>query len=90
MSFNWCGEVEEKEYESSEVTISTEEYRDLISDVARYHFAGQKEHDDWYREYRKREELESKLAKINKFFEECPEIRIALEEWNTKTEVGEA
>lgn len=64
MSFGWSNEVSEKDYEiKGTVTISTEEYRDLINEACTLRAKGQKEHDDWYDEYNKRRELESKLSK---------------------------
>ena len=65
MSWNWKEEMEEKEYEvKGTVTISTEEYRDLISEVYDLHSRGQKEHDDWYKEYIRANELEKKNTSL--------------------------
>ena len=62
MSWNWSVETEEKNYEvHGTVTISTEEYRDLIQSVCDLRTKGQREHDDWYKEYQRANELEKKL-----------------------------
>ena len=69
MSWSWKEENEEiaKKYEQAGmVTISTEEYRDLISQVYKLQAAGQKEHDDWYKEYQRANELEKKLQLVEK------------------------
>lgn len=64
MSWNWNTEEEKKEYETKgTVTISTEEYRDLIESVQKLKAAGQKEHDDWYEEYNKRKSAEEETKK---------------------------
>lgn len=65
MSWNWNENNEEKkEYETKgTVTISTEEYRDLITAAIELKAKGQREHDDWYKEYSARTELEGKLKK---------------------------
>lgn len=98
MSWNWKEELEEKEYEvKGTVTISTDEYRDLISTISKLQVAGQKEHDDWYQKYTECGKLkteletkEAKIAEINAWFDECPESRIAFREWKlSKTEEGE-
>ena len=65
MSWSWNEEMKEKEYEvKGTVTISTQEYRDLISEVYELHNKGQKEHDDWYKEYRRADELEKKNTSL--------------------------
>lgn len=67
MSWNWKEEEERGEYETKgTVTISTEEYRDLISRIYELKSAGQKEHDDWYNEYKKNSELEKKIDALQK------------------------
>ena len=64
MSWNWNADEEKKEYETKgTVTISTEEYRDLIESVQKLKAAGQKEHDDWYEEYNNRKKAEEELKK---------------------------
>lgn len=66
MSWNWRDEKEQKQYElKGTVTISTEEYRDLISDVYELQAKGQKEHDDWYKEYQRANELEKTNKALN-------------------------
>lgn len=98
MSWCWKEELEEKEYEvKGTVTISTVEYRDLISTISNLQAAGQKEHDDWYRKFTECGELQKslttkdeKLNEINTWFDECPETRIAFREWKlSKMEEGE-
>ena len=62
MSWNWKEEREKKEYETKgTVTIGTDEYRDLIEEVEKLRAAGQREHDDWYKEYCRADNLEKKL-----------------------------
>jgi len=65
MSFSWKEERERKEYETKgTVTIGTDEYRDLIEEVEELRAAGQKEHDDWYKEYRRADDLEKKVKAL--------------------------
>jgi hypothetical protein len=65
MSWNWKEEEEKKEYETKgTVTISTEEYRDLIERVQELKAAGQREHDDWYEEYNRARDLEKKVKAL--------------------------
>lgn len=67
MSWNWTEELEKKEYETKgTVTISTEEYRDLIAMNYELQHRGQKEHDDWYKEYNERRDFENKYRELNK------------------------
>ena len=62
MSWNWNSDREEKTYDiKGTVTISTEEYKDLINEVYEVRAAGQKEHDDWYNERRRADDLEKKM-----------------------------
>lgn len=54
MSWGFNLEEEKKEYPvSGTVTISCEEYRDLIGSLYELKAKAQKEHDDWYEEYQK-------------------------------------
>lgn len=67
MSWNWCAreEQEKREYPvTGTVTISTEEYRDLIEEKELLWQKGQAEHDSWWDEYRKRECAETKAKKL--------------------------
>lgn len=67
MSWNWNTDDEVKEYEvKGTVTISTEEYRDLIEKVAELKAKGQREHDDWYASYRECDELKKQLEASKK------------------------
>ena len=67
MSWSWNADEEKKEYEvKGTVTISTEEYRDLIESVANLRIKGQKEHDDWYEQYRECETLKKQLEASKK------------------------
>ena len=67
MSWNWNEEMEQKTYESKgAVTISTEEYRDMITKMYALHAAGQKEHDDWRKEYKRADDLQKKLDEAEK------------------------
>lgn len=62
MSWNWNPIEEEKEYDTKgTVTISTEEYRDLIRRTYELKTQGQKEHDDWYEQYRECERLKKDM-----------------------------
>ena len=67
MSWSWKNineddEEEVKEYDiKGSVTISTQEYKDLIAKVYKLKQAGQKEHDDWYNMYNKCSDLEKQL-----------------------------
>lgn len=78
MSWSWKEEIEKKEYETKgTVTISTEEYRDLIAMNYELQQRGQKEHDDWYKEYNRANKLEesnkklqAKLDLLNEFLSE--------------------
>lgn len=63
MSWNWSTDDEEKVYDvKGTVTISTEEYRDLIAKVYELKAKGQKEHDDWYEQYKECERLKKDMA----------------------------
>ena len=76
MSWNWKDreEYENKEYEvHGTVTISTEEYRDLITQAEKLYAAGQKEHDDWYEERRRAEKAEDSLKKAEASLAELTE-----------------
>lgn len=75
MSWNWKEDEEKKEYETKgNVTISTEEYRDLIERVQELKAAGQREHDDWYKEYRRADDLDKKVAKLQAKVDEFSEF----------------
>jgi len=81
MSWDWKSEREQKEYEKKgEVTISTDEYRDLIWEVADLREKGQKEHDDWYKEYRKCQDLEKQLTA-------CSERLTEIETWMAESDL---
>ena len=70
MSWSWNTDDEVKEYEvKGTVTISTEEYRDLIVKTAELKAKGQREHDDWYAKYNECEELKKQLAVSKKAVE---------------------
>lgn len=67
MSWSWKEEREVKQYDTKgTVTISTEEFRDLINEANDLRMAGQKEHDDWYREYTRANDLQTKLDAVSK------------------------
>lgn len=93
MSWQWHDEeLENKEYDiQGTVTISTNEYRDLIAQAYTLKAAGQKEHDDWYTEYKKREEFEKKvndltkkLDEINLWFEEDDASKTKFKLWKVE------
>ena len=79
MSWNWkdITEEEEKAVEygvQGTVTISTQEYKDLLNQITKLKIAGQKEHDDWYAVRGERdkykEESEAKTKTIEALTEE--------------------
>lgn len=92
MSWNWKAEKEDKEYEiKGTVTIGTDEYRDLIQETCDLRSAGQKEHDDWYKEYVLRQELEKKvkayeekLEEINEFWDSDESLRLKFRLWKAE------
>lgn len=89
MSWNWTTEKEEKNYEThGTVTISTEEYRDLIVGLCELREKGQREHDDWYKEYQRANDLEKKLKvceekllDINNWFDSDDSLRQRFRLW---------
>ena len=89
MSWNWNVEKEEKNYEvHGTVTISTEEYRDLIQGMCELREKGQREHDDWYKEYSRANDLEKrlkaceeKLTEINEWFDSDDSLRPKFRLW---------
>ena len=77
MSWNWNEREEntKKEYDvKGTVTISTEEYRDLIEEKEQLWQAGQKEHDSWWEEYKAKNELEKKVSKLQAKIDEFNEF----------------
>lgn len=65
MSYSWTEKREKKTYEvAGTVSISTEEYRDLIEEKEQLLRDGQREHDDWYKEYNRANDLEKQLKKL--------------------------
>lgn len=82
MSWNWKEEEEKKEYEAKgTVTISTEEYRDLIERVQELKAAGQREHDDWYKEYCRAGDLEKKVKALEEKIAEVDKKMALVNEW---------
>lgn len=93
MSWNWKEELEPKEYETKgTVTIGTDEYRDMICEMYRLQSAGQKEHDDWYKEKTRADNLakelelaNKKLSEISEWMDNCEKsennIRLAFKQW---------
>lgn len=98
MSWNWPDEPEKKVYDTKgTVTIGTDEYRDLIEETARLRAAGQREHDDWYKEYRRADDLEKKLkaaekrlAEIEAFFKNNCEASTKFQLWIIQTKQKES
>lgn len=98
MSWNWdCnGDEDKKEYPSlGTVTISTDEYKDLIQRIADLKVKGQREHDDWYSEKRRADaldedlrEAEAFIAEINEWFDADSEghFRTAFRLWKVAKE----
>lgn len=74
MSWNWKDideEQEKKVYDlQGTVTITTDEYRDMFTEITRLKFAGQREHDDFKDQYYKRQELEKKCTELTKRLDE--------------------
>lgn len=65
------GNYEEKDtrktYENvGKVELSTEEYRDLVFDLYEARKDRDKEHDDWYKEYNKAQDLDKKVKSLEK------------------------
>ena len=86
MSWNWKEEREVKEYDvKGTVTISTEEYRDLIGEVYELQAKGQREHDDWYKEYNRARELEEQVkalkSKVEQFNQFLSGHKTVKEDW---------
>ena len=79
MSWNWDDVRNDDDLKSEynvqgTVTISTQEYKDLLNRVTELKIAGQKEHDDWYSVMKERdkyrEESEAKTKTIDTLTEE--------------------
>lgn len=69
MSWNWDDVRKENEERidynvQGTVTISTQEYRDLLDRITELKIAGQKEHDDWYSVYKERDSCKEELNKL--------------------------
>lgn len=65
------GNYEEKDarktYENvGKVELSTEEYRDLVFDLYEARRDRDKEHDDWYKEYNRAQDLDKKVKSLEK------------------------
>lgn len=92
MSFGWEPEKIDKEYETKgTVVIGTDEYRDLINENCRLRAAGQKEHDDWYREYSRANDLEksvkrleSAIAEFNEWLDSDDSLRPKFKLWRVE------
>lgn len=64
---NYNEKDERKTYEKvGRVELSTEEYRDLVSDLYEARKDRDKEHDDWYKEYNKAQDLDKKVKSLEK------------------------
>lgn len=80
---------EPKQYETKgTVTISSEEYRDLVCENVELRVKAQKEHEDWYREYQRAESLEkekkalkSKLDELNEWLSVSEPARNSFKEY---------
>jgi len=87
----WSFEIEKeaKEYEvKGTVSIGTDEYRDLITENCELKRKAQKEHDDWYREYNRANDLEKrlkaceeKLSEVNAWFDSDDSLRPKFRLW---------
>ena len=95
MSWSWKDideEQEKKVYDlQGTVTITTDEYRDLLNEINRLKYAGQKEHDDWYKEYNLRTNLEQKIKalsmhvdEIDAWFDEDDAARTKFKLWKVE------
>lgn len=82
-------EMEKKEYEvKGTVTISSEEYRDILDNICELKIYAQREHDDWSKEYSRANELKREIEKLNKkieelneWFDDTPEAKQMFKEW---------
>ena len=77
MSWDWNErkDQEKKEYDvKGTVTISTEEYRDLIEEKEQLWQAGQHEHDSWWAKYKECDELEKQVKKLQAKIDEFNEF----------------
>ena len=87
MSWNWNEEEKEvKEYDmKGTVTISTDEYRDLIREVYDLKAKGQREHDDWYKEYNRARDLDEQVKalkrRVERFEEFLADHKTVKEDW---------
>lgn len=97
MSWNWNEELEEREYETKgTVTISTEEYRDMLKQIYSLQSAGQKEHDDWYSMMKERDALKTKfenadteLTQIKAWLEDDDASKTKFKLWKVEQEEKE-
>ena len=70
MSWGFEIEEEKKEYPvAGTVTISSEEYRDLVRQTVELKMKARKEHDDWYEQMNKAKALENQLAECKDLFD---------------------
>jgi hypothetical protein len=66
---------EKKTYDfTGTVTISTEEYRDLIERAIRSELEAEKSRSDWFKEYNRADLAEKKFADTSKGFKELAEF----------------
>ncbi len=99
MSWSWSKYEDEvtKSYEPmGTVTISCEEYRDLLTRTIELKAAGQREHDDWFEGTKKIDRLEKDLNKANdtiakfeqykSFVEQDPGIHSQFKLWKLEQE----
>ena len=94
MSWSWNEEIEKKDYETKgTVTISTDEYRDMIRQMYDLHRAGQKEHDDWYQMMKERDSYKDKyetdhkrLVEFDAWLEDDGESKTKFKLWKVEKE----
>lgn len=81
--------LEKKEYEvKGTVTISSEEYRDILDHACELKLYAKQEHEDWRKERDRADEakkevnrLNAKLSELNEWLEDNPSAKMNFKEW---------
>ena len=84
MGWNYEREDDEpkKEYPSvGVVTLSTDEYRDMMEAIYKARKAADSEHEDWRKEYQKRSDLEDQIKKLEENAETITKKLQELTDW---------
>ena len=80
-------EDERKEYPVvGSVTLSTEEYTDLVSALFKARRKADKEHDDWYDAYKEHNKTKDKVKELEKTIESIKTKNAELMEWLSTSE----